>query len=53
MINYLAMVGWSCDDKTEIMSGRSDRTLTLERGQRIAAVWNYRNSSQNGCSSAR
>jgi len=42
MINYLALLGWSYDDKTEIMS-RSEliERFSLERVNASPAVWNY------------
>jgi len=51
MINYLALVGWSFDDKTEIMSREEliDR-FTLERVNASPAVWNYEKLDHlNGC----
>ncbi len=42
MINFLALLGWSWDDKTEIMS-RSEliERFSLERVNASPAVWNY------------
>ncbi len=42
LINFLALLGWSYDDKTEIMS-RAEliERFTLERVQASPAVWNY------------
>ena len=42
MVNYLALVGWSYDDKTEIMS-RAEliERFSLERVNPSPAVWNY------------
>lgn len=42
MINYLALVGWSYDDKTEIMSREElIERFTLERVNVSPATWNY------------
>jgi len=42
MINYLALLGWSYDDKTEIMSRQElIERFTLERVNASPAVWNY------------
>jgi len=42
MINFLALLGWSYDDKTEIMSRQElIERFTLERVQASPAVWNY------------
>ncbi len=42
MINYLALLGWSFDDKTEIMSrGELIERFGLERVNASPAVWNY------------
>ncbi len=42
MINFMALVGWSYDDKTEIMS-RAEliERFSLERVNASPAVWNY------------
>ena len=42
MINYLALLGWSYDDKTEIM-GRDEliERFSLDRVNASPAVWNY------------
>ena len=42
MINFMALLGWSYDDKTEIMS-RAEliERFSLERVNAAAAVWNY------------
>ncbi len=42
MINFMALLGWSYDDKTEIMS-RDEliERFTLERVNAAPAVWNY------------
>ncbi len=42
MINFMALLGWSYDDKTEIMS-RDEliERFTLERVNASPAVWNY------------
>lgn len=42
MVNYLALVGWSYDDKTEIMS-RDEliERFSLERVNASPAAWNY------------
>jgi glutamyl-tRNA synthetase len=42
MINYLALVGWSYDDKTEVMS-RAEliERFSLERVNAAPAAWNY------------
>jgi len=51
MINYLALVGWSFDDKTEIMSRQElIERFTLERVNASPAVWNYEKLDHlNGC----
>jgi glutamyl-tRNA synthetase len=42
MINYLALVGWSYDDKTEFMSREElIERFSLERVNASPAVWNY------------
>jgi len=42
MINYLALLGWSYDDKTEIMSREElIQRFTLERVNVAPATWNY------------
>jgi glutamyl-tRNA synthetase len=42
MINYLALLGWSYDDKTEIMSREElIERFTLERVNVAPATWNY------------
>ena len=42
MINYLALLGWSYDDKTEIMSRQElIERFSLERVNASPAVWNY------------
>ncbi|MCW5981604.1 MAG: glutamate--tRNA ligase [Bryobacteraceae bacterium] len=42
MINYLALLGWSFDDKTEIMSREElIERFSLERVNAAPAVWNY------------
>ncbi len=42
MINYLALLGWSYDDKTEIMTRQElIERFTLERVNASPAVWNY------------
>ena len=42
MVNYLALLGWSYDDKTEIMSRQElIERFTLERVNASPAVWNY------------
>ena len=51
MINYLALLGWSFDDKTEIMS-RAEliERFSLERVNASPAVWNYEKLDHlNGC----
>jgi glutamyl-tRNA synthetase len=42
MVNYMALVGWSYDDKTEIMS-RAEliERFSLERVNASPAAWNY------------
>lgn len=42
LVNFMALLGWSYDDKTEIMS-RSEliERFTLERVNPAPAVWNY------------
>jgi glutamyl-tRNA synthetase len=42
MVNYMALVGWSFDDKTEIMS-RAElvERFSLERVNASPAAWNY------------
>jgi glutamyl-tRNA synthetase len=51
MVNYLALVGWSFDDKTEIMSREElIERFTLERVNASPAVWNYEKLDHlNGC----
>ncbi len=42
MINYLALLGWSYDDKTEVMSRQElIERFTLDRVKASPAVWNY------------
>ncbi len=42
MINYLALLGWSYDDKTEIMSRQElIERFSLDRINASPAVWNY------------
>jgi len=42
MVNYLALLGWSYDDKTEIMSREElIERFTLERVNPSPAAWNY------------
>jgi glutamyl-tRNA synthetase len=42
MINYLALLGWSFDDKTEIMSREElIERFSLDRVNASPAVWNY------------
>lgn len=42
MINYLALLGWSFDDRTEIMSRKElIERFSLERVNASPAVWNY------------
>jgi glutamyl-tRNA synthetase len=42
MINYLALLGWSYDDKTEIMSRQElVERFSLDRVNASPAVWNY------------
>ncbi len=42
MVNYLALVGWSYDDKTELMSqAELIKRFGLERINPSPAVWNY------------
>ncbi len=42
LINYLALVGWSYDDKTEIMSmDELIQRFSLERVNSSPAAWNY------------
>lgn len=42
MVNYLALLGWSYDDKTEIMSRQElIERFSLERVNASPAVWNY------------
>jgi glutamyl-tRNA synthetase len=42
MVNYLALVGWSFDDKTEIMSRQElIERFTLERVNPSPAAWDY------------
>jgi glutamyl-tRNA synthetase len=51
MINYLALLGWSFDDKTEIMS-RAEliERFGLDRVNASPAVWNYEKLDHfNGC----
>jgi glutamyl-tRNA synthetase len=51
MINYLALLGWSFDDKTEIMS-RAEliERFSLDRVNASPAVWNYEKLDHlNGC----
>jgi len=51
MINFLALLGWSFDDKTEIMSRQElIERFTLERVNASPAVWNYEKLDHlNGC----
>jgi glutamyl-tRNA synthetase len=51
MINYLALLGWSFDDKTEIMSREElIERFTLDRVNASPAVWNYEKLDHlNGC----
>lgn len=51
MINFLALLGWSFDDKTEIMSREElIERFTLERVNASPAVWNYEKLDHlNGC----
>ena len=51
MINYLALLGWSYDDKTEIMSRQElIERFSLERVNASPAVWNYEKLDHlNGC----
>jgi glutamyl-tRNA synthetase len=51
MINYLALLGWSFDDKTEIMT-RAEliERFGLDRVNASPAVWNYEKLDHfNGC----
>jgi glutamyl-tRNA synthetase len=51
MINFMALLGWSYDDKTEIMS-RAEliERFGLERVSASPAVWNYEKLDHlNGC----
>lgn len=42
MVNYLALVGWSYDDKTEFMSREElSERFNLERVNSSPAAWNY------------
>jgi glutamyl-tRNA synthetase len=42
MVNYLALVGWSYDDKTELMSREElIERFSLERVSASPAAWNY------------
>ncbi len=42
MINYLALLGWSFDDKTEIMTRQElIERFTLEQVNTAPAIWNY------------
>jgi glutamyl-tRNA synthetase len=42
MVNYLALVGWSYDDKTELMSRQElIERFSLERVNSAPAAWNY------------
>ena len=42
MVNFLALLGWSLDDKTEIMSREElVRDFSLERVSRTAAIFNH------------
>lgn len=42
MVNYLALVGWSYDDKTELMSREElIERFSLERVNAAPAAWNY------------
>jgi glutamyl-tRNA synthetase len=42
MVNYLALVGWSYDDKTELMSREElIERFSLERVNASPAAWNY------------
>ena len=51
MINYMALLGWSYDDKTEIMSRQElIERFSLERVNASPAVWNYEKLDHlNGC----
>jgi glutamyl-tRNA synthetase len=51
MINYLALLGWSFDDKTEIMTRQElIERFSLERVNASPAVWNYEKLDHlNGC----
>jgi glutamyl-tRNA synthetase len=51
MINYLALLGWSFDDKTEIMTRQElIERFSLERVNTSPAVWNYEKLDHlNGC----
>ena len=51
MINYMALLGWSYDDKTEIMSRQElVERFSLERVNASPAVWNYEKLEHlNGC----
>jgi glutamyl-tRNA synthetase len=41
MVNFLALLGWSLDDKTEILSGKELKdSFSLERVSRTAAIFN-------------
>jgi glutamyl-tRNA synthetase len=51
MVNYLALLGWGYDDKTEIMS-RAEliERFTIERVNASPAIWNYEKLDHlNGC----
>ena len=42
MVNFLALLGWSLDDKTEILSRQElIETFSLERVSRTAAIFNH------------
>jgi glutamyl-tRNA synthetase len=51
MLNYLALLGWSYDDKTEIMTRQElIERFSLERVNASPAVWNYEKLDHlNGC----
>jgi len=51
MINYLALLGWSFDDKTELMNRQElIERFSLERINAAPAVWNYQKLDHfNGC----
>jgi glutamyl-tRNA synthetase len=51
MVNYLALLGWSYDDRTEIMSREElIERFGLERVNASPAIWNYEKLEHlNGC----